>query len=218
MDPFHFEIRDNWLTRRIDSRSAAVAALISLILVFAALLNWNGLYHADIWMPASGAAVFGKHEYWRAWSTLFVHADLRHLLANSFLFFILGTFIYGYFGLVAFPFLALFCGGLANLVVLRTMRPETELIGVSGVVYWMGGFWLILYFLIERRLTVTQRALRAFGVGLVLFMPAEAFDPTISYADHLTGFIFGLIAGLAFYLYKRREILSAEIHELVMDE
>jgi membrane associated rhomboid family serine protease len=82
----------------------------------------------------------------------------------------------------------------------------------------MGGVWLILYFLIERRKTLFQRALRAIGVGLALFMPAEAFDPKISYQTHLVGFLFGIIFGLGYYMWKRKEFLAAEVTETVFED
>jgi rhomboid protease GluP len=211
-------IRENWLTRRLDSRSAAVAAFMTLTLLFAGLVEWSDTWGAQAWMPATRAQVFQQHEYWRAWTTLFVHADLKHLLSNSMLFFILGSFLHGYFGWVAFPALAFLSGGAVNLLVLSGMKEEIKLIGVSGVVFWMGGFWLILYFLIDRRRSLTQRALRAAGVGLALFMPAEAFDPTISYAAHFFGFVAGVAVGLTYYMVRRAAIKDAEVREVILEE
>lgn len=213
----HTVIRGNWLTRKIDSQSAAVAVFFSLSLLFGSLLYWNGTWGADHWMAATRAAVYEKHEFWRAWTTLLVHADPRHLVSNTLLFFVLGSFVFGYFGWLAFPVLAFLTGGFTNLYVLTTMHAETELIGASGIVFWMGGFWLILYFLIDRRLGLIQRALRSIGVGLVLFMPAEAFDPGISYLSHLVGFLSGIFFGLIFYRFNREKIRRAEVREVVFE-
>lgn len=213
----HTVVRGNWLTRKIDSQSAAVAAFFTLSLLFGSLLYWNGTWGADHWMSATRAAVYAQHEYWRAWTTLFAHADAKHLLSNTLLFFVLGSFVFGYFGWLAFPVLTFVAGGFTNLYVLTTMRQETELIGASGMVFWMGGFWLILYFLIDRRISFVQRGLRSIGVGLVLFMPAEAFDPGISYMSHLVGFISGIVFGLVFYLFNRGKIRRAEVREVVFE-
>jgi rhomboid protease GluP len=213
----HTVIRGNWLTRKIDSAAAAVAAFLTLSLLAGSLLYWNNSLNAEQWMAATRTDVLTNHQWWRAWTTLFVHADAKHLLSNSLLFFILGSFVFGYFGYLAFPVLAFAAGGLTNLMVLAGMRPETQLIGASGVVFWMGGFWLVLYFLIDRRKSLTQRALRATGVGIVLFFPAEAFDPGISYMSHLLGFFSGIMFGAIFYLFNRRKIQRAEIKEVIFE-
>jgi rhomboid protease GluP len=211
-------VRANWLTRKIDSRAAAVSALVTLFMVFGALVCWGDTWGAESWMPATREQVWGSHQWWRAWTTLLVHADAHHLLANSILFFILGTFVFGYFGAFAFPVLAVGVGGFANLYVLSRMPKSTQLIGMSGVVFWLGGFWLLLYFLIDRRHSFGSRAVRAGGVALGLFMPAEAFDPSISYASHLTGFSLGLVCALIYFLFNRDKIQRAEIRETVVEE
>src|SRR6266404_6300352 len=107
----HIVIRENWLTRKIDSRAAVIAAFLTLALLFGGLVYWSDKWNADSWMAASRLAVYGNHEWWRAWTTLFVHADAKHLLSNSLLFFILGSFLFGYFGWIAFPILAFAAGG-----------------------------------------------------------------------------------------------------------
>jgi rhomboid protease GluP len=218
--PYHqyTVVRENWLTRRLDPSAFTLSALITLSLIFVSLLNWRDVAGFAASMPANSERVFTAHEWWRAWTTLFVHADLRHLLSNALLFSIMGVFLIGYFGVWVFPTAALFAGGLVNLIVLRGMPQEVELIGASGVVFWMGGFWLTLYFCLESRRSLSQRTLRAIGVALALFMPTETFDPSVSYASHLWGFVFGVAMGLIYYLMRRRDFLAAEVRELIVEE
>ena len=192
--------------------------LITLVVVLGALLAWKGSWRADQWMAATRAAVWDRHEWWRAWTALFVHADARHLLSNSSLFVILGIFLFGYFGIWAFPLLPFLFGGVTNLYVLTKMSRETELMGISGAVFWMGGFWLVLYLMIDRRRTWVQRALRAGGVALGIFMPAEAFDPNISYLSHLVGFFSGVTVGFVYYFIYRTRFCAAEVIEELMED
>lgn len=168
-------------------------------------------------MTASHDMIFKDHQWWRAWTTLFAHADEKHLLSNVFLFSILGYFLNGYFGVLIFPIMAFLFGGLTNLIVLHSAPAEMQLIGVSGVVFWMGGAWLALYFALERRKSLLQRSLRAVGVGLLLFMPAEAFDPSISYKTHFVGFVLGVLFGFFYFLIRRSYFRSAEIYEELAD-
>jgi rhomboid protease GluP len=215
----HTFVKENWLTRKPAASAGIVMALVTLFLVLGSLCYWMDLpWGASSWMAASKSLVFEKHQYWRAWTTLLVHADGKHLLGNASLFFVLGAFLTGYFGVFLVPFSGFLLGGVVNLLVLSGMPAETQLIGVSGVVFWMGGAWLALYFLIETRRSVNQRALRALGVGLVLFMPAEAFDPSISYKCHFWGFVFGLAWGGLYYLIKKRPLREAEVRETTIEE
>lgn len=210
-------IRENWLTRKIDSMAAIITAFATVALLVGSLMYWGDSWSAASWMSATRAQVFEQHQLWRAWTTLLVHADPRHLASNSLLFFIVGIFLTGYFGALVFPLAAFVMGGLTNLIVLHGMPAENQLIGVSGVVFWMGGFWLVLYFMIDRRRTIWQRALRSLGVALVLFMPAEAFDPSISYMSHLIGFVSGLGSGLIYYGVRRKQFAAAEVKETVIE-
>jgi len=204
-------VTENWLTRKPNPNAIIVTLISILIVVLGSYFHWNNLYGVTDLMPANPHTVFIKHQYWRAWTSLFVHGDFKHLGSNLFLFGILGYFLAGYFNLLFFPLTAFFIGGLTNLIVLSHMSPHTSLIGLSGVVYWMGGAWLVLYFFIENRRSIWQKAIRSIGVALLLFMPSEAFDPSISYDSHFVGFILGIFAGIIFYILNRTELRSADV-------
>ncbi len=211
-------VHSTWLSHKPDALAFIVAMGTLLLLSAACFAEWNNFRDlAELW-PATQAQVFKQHEYWRLWTTLFVHGDLGHLAANSLLFFILGYFLFGYFGSFMFPFMAVVMGGVTNAFALLTYHPEIRLVGASGMVSWMGGAWLALYFLINTSLSKTQRFLRSCGVALILFAPSEAFDPKISYRTHAIGFFIGLICGVLYYLMRKQEFLSAESRETIIDE
>jgi membrane associated rhomboid family serine protease len=144
---------------------------------------------------------------------------MGHLLGNSLLFTVLGYFLAGYFGWRMFPLAAFAIGGLVNAISIFLYPPDVQLIGASGVVTWMGGTWLALYFLLNRQKTMGQRAMRATGVALMLFAPAETLDTTahISHQTHLIGFILGVIYGFYYFWRHRTELRSAEVIEEVVD-
>lgn len=203
-------IRETWLTRRPRPESLFLAFASTTTLTLGTLVYWSNVKGLGDWLPASGEAVFGRGEYWRLWTTIFAHGDAGHLVSNAFLFFVLAYFLYGYFGARVFPFAALFWGGLANLAVLPTYDLEVKLIGASGVVYWMGGAWLALYFFIARQKARVPRWLRTMGVGLMLFAP-QSFEPNISYRVHFAGFILGLLAGGWHFFRNQKLYRSAEV-------
>lgn len=209
------EVRQTWLSREPRGESLLVAAAMTFLLVAGSLLGWSSFGEK---LEASGEAVFAQREIWRLWTTIFVHGDAAHLLSNAFLFFIFGFFLYGYFGWRLFPAAALFWGGLANLTVLGTYNPDTSLIGASGVVYWMGGTYLVLYFFLSRQKNTWHRWLRSAGVALLLFAPSETFIPNVSHRTHFAGFVLGLVFGLTHYLRRRQEFLQAEVRETVVED
>lgn len=212
------KVKETWLSQKPKSNSLVVSAFFTFLLALGSSLAWRNFAGAESWMPASRDLVFNQQEYWRLWTTLFVHGDGKHLLANSFFFFILSFFLWGYFGFWVFPSAAFLMGGLTNLVVLSRMPPDSQLIGVSGVVFWMGSAWLTLYLLLDLKRSLKQRIIRSIGVALALFMPAEAFDPTISYRAHFYGFVFGIAWALLYWLFNRATFNQALVKETIYEE
>ncbi len=210
-------VRKTWLSRRPHALAQVVTLGSLFVIILATVAQWNNFFGlAELW-PATKSQVYAQGEYWRLWTTLLTHADVGHLLANSLLFYILGYFLYGYFGGALFPVWAWIMGGVTNAISIYSYPPEVRLIGASGVVSWMGGAWLVLYFLLNTQISRTQRALRSFGVALMLFAPSEAFDPKISYRTHLIGFALGLLCGGVYYLWRKKEFDRAEWRETVID-
>ncbi len=200
-----------WLSQPL-APSAEVWGLFSLFMIsLMSTLTWKKWSSLDQILPASSSLVYEQGQWWRAWTTLFVHSDFAHLLSNSFFLMIFGTLISGFYGWRSFLLLGFFCSGLLNFLILLPMEPHIQLIGASGWVYWLGGFWLGLFFLIDLRLSLRARLLRTFGVTLALFMPTEAFDPQISYASHFWGFIFGLLVGVVFYSLNKTKFRSHDV-------
>ncbi len=208
------KVRGHWLTQNPNPRASLVAALSLMVLLIANFLYWRNDFNLENFMTAIPQKVFEKHEYWRLWLALFAHADIAHLLSNSLLFSAFTYFIFGYFGSFVFPFAALLFGGFINFIVLQTMSPNSELLGVSGVVYWLGAVWLTLYFLLETRSSISTRLIKTVGIFLLLFIP-ETYHRDVSYLSHFVGFVLGIIFGLLYYWRKREAFKNAEVIEFV---
>ncbi len=208
------KVRGHWLTQTPNPNAWTVAAVSLMVLLVANLFYWRNNFNLESMMTAIPQDVFEKHEYWRLWSALLAHADIAHLLSNSMLFSIFAYLLFGHFGSFVFPAAAFLSGGLINYVVLREMPPNAELLGISGVVYWMGAVWLTLYLLLETREKVSKRLIKTLGIALLLFIP-ETYHRDVSYLSHFVGFVFGIIFALLYY-WRRREIFQkAEVIELI---
>ena len=121
--------------------------------------------------------------------------------------------IYGYFGFWVHPVWTLLLGGATTYLSLLTYSPGTHLVGASGLVHLMAGFWLTMYVLVERRHSVGRRLLHAVGVALIVFLPTSV-QKEVSYRTHAIGFALGPILAAVCFLLKRREIRAAEVFEI----
>lgn len=211
-------IRRTWLSQKPSANALIITLVTCFLMVLISQLSFENLWGLRDLLKASPESVFQSKQWGRLWTTLFVHGDFKHLLSNSFLFFILGYFLAGYFGLFIFPLTAIFFGGITNAIVLSYMPENHSLIGMSGVVFWMGGAWLVLYLLLDRRRSFSNRMLRAFGVSLALFFPAEAFDPQVSYKAHFIGFMLGMTWGAFYFWLKKNQFRQAEVSETITEE
>jgi rhomboid protease GluP len=168
-------------------------------------------------MPASAEQVFAKHESWRLWPSLFAHADAGHIVSNAILFIPLSFFLTGYFGPYFFPLAGLAVGGLINIAALKTMEPTTSLIGISGLVYWMGSAWLTLYLMIGTKESRRRRLGKTAFIAAALFAP-QTFEPNVSYVAHFFGFLFGIPSALAYYYMNQEKFAKAEVYDYIFED
>ncbi|MFC1669696.1 rhomboid family intramembrane serine protease [Spirochaetota bacterium] len=176
---------------KFPSTKFTMPVVISYFIFVTATLAYNKLpIGSKLW--ASGEAVFGKHEYWRALTSVFTHADFSHLLSNTPLFFIFGWFLRAYFGVIIFPLASFLVGIACTLVTISVYEPHIRLLGASGMVYGMVALWLAFYVRYDIDHSVPMRIFRAVGFSLILLFPT-VFDPRVSYLAHAVGFGVGLV-------------------------
>ena len=209
-------MKENWLTHEPKVKAFNLTLFLVGFLFLSGFAYLNGIFLTDDWMGASGEKVFGQHQVWRLWTTLFAHGDLAHLFSNALLFVPFAYLLMGYFSSALFPVLGILMGGLINYLVLKTMPGTIELIGISGVVYWMGATWLTLFVLIDRRQSLRRRLGKVFFISFALFVP-ETYKPEVSYLSHFVGYFLGILSGTAYYFLNRREFLRAETFEWIND-
>ena len=207
-------IVETLLSRRPRPGSLPVAVLSVMVMLFVSLLQWRSGPDFSVGFGAVSERIFRQGEYWRLLTSIGVHADLEHFAVNGILFLLFSYLLYGYFGFWIYPVLSLLLGSLANYLSLLTYPPSTILVGASGVVYLMAGFWLTIYALIERRLPLRKRMLRLTGVGLIVLVPSS-LQENVSYRTHAIGCALGIALAVAYFMLCRKTIRSAEVVEQV---
>ncbi len=202
-------IKESHLSRKPKPGSHWVALGSVAALLVTSVVFWLDLFGAASLLPAIRERVFVHDEYWRLVTAIGAHADFRHFLGNGIVFGILSFLLYGYFGARVYPVLTWGLGILVTGLALKTYPPQIRLLGASGVVYLMAGFWLTQYLLIERRHSLVKRALRAGGFGLLVLAPT-VWDPSVSYRTHAIGLAVGIAFGAVHFSRNKEEFRKAE--------
>ena len=168
-------------------------------------------------LAASPKAVFENKEYWRLFTSTLIHGDLAHILSNSFSLSIIGYAVASQYGLYIFPIFSFLMGIFINLIVISTYSNNTTLVGASGVVYFLWGFWLVLYILIQKDVSINRRFMKVTAVGIFILAPSS-YKANVSYLAHGVGLILGLASGFFYYFIKRSEIIAAEQWEIITED
>ncbi len=171
--------------------------------------------HFEFNLSASGLSVFKAHEWWRLWSSVWVHGDLAHFLANSPLFLLFTYLLVRFFGFPVALF-GYFMGGVINFFTLKTMPEAVNLVGMSGVVHWLGAMWVTLYLLIDRKHSLQVRFASSLFLTLMLFLP-ESYRPEVSYVAHAVGYATGVLSALVIYAVHRKKFKARERWELTFE-
>ena len=198
-----------WLEQKPKNKDINPTLWIYLLCILCTGFARHPAVPAGFWV--SGESIFNRHEYWRLFTALLVHADWGHLLANSPLLIIFSWYLRTYFGLLMFPIISIATGVMTNLTTVYKYPESVRLVGASGMVYAMVAMWLVLYTHFETRFTPLTRLMRAVGFALVLMAPTS-FKPETSYLAHGAGFVVGGITALiALPFLKTPKLLPREL-------
>jgi len=214
IEEYDVVVKETLLSKKPAEGSGLVAAASLLTIIGFSFFFWSDSAGLASYYPASPEQVFEQGQYWRLVTSIFVHADMKHLLSNAIGVGGLSYLLYGYFGCKVYPCLMLGAGALVTLIALSTYPTHTNLLGASGVIYLMAAFWLTLYVCLERRYSVGKRILRAMGFLLIVLIPTS-YSPQTSYRTHAIGFGVGVIVAALYFFANKNHLRRVE--EVEMD-
>ena len=201
------------ITQKPRNTSFLVTSLILLFIILVTQIYWMDFASLAEYLPAVNQKIFYQGQWWRVFTAILIHSDLAHLLSNLYMLSIFSFFVYGYFGFKVYPLFTFLGASLVNLISVATYPQEVRLLGASGLVYLLGGFWLSLYLFIQRQYTISSRIMRVLGIALMVFFPTS-FEATTSYRTHFIGFIIGVAMGFFYFFKNKQSIQEYEVYKV----
>lgn len=156
------------------------------------IISWGGNYGS---LTTNG-------EWWRLFSSYFIHIGFLHLAANCFALAYVGLFLESHLKRIGFLSLYLFCGLFASLTSLY-WNENLVSAGASGAIFGMYG--LLIVFLATNTI---QQKLNSNTIFFIIFFVIinllGSFKEGIDGAAHVGGFLSGVLFGFVFVLLKNQ--------------
>lgn len=162
----------------------------------------------------SVATVIGDGQWYRLFTSMFLHGDVAHIFNNMLILYLLGNMVEQRLGRWQFLAYYFICGVMAGLISLGAKYfggIDANSIGASGAVYGIFGIALVteLATINWRRVSYyTVRRMILVFVCIAISLYADARTAGIDYEAHVGGLCMGAMIGMAWYfnrLRKKRE-------------
>ena len=192
------EIRDFLRSRSV----ANLTVVIINVAVFLILSCFGDTENADF-MAAHGAIdwmdVVEKHQYYRLFTSMFLHFGADHLLQNMLILLVIGCRLERITGKLSYLLIYIGAGLIgAGTSIIFTLgnNPNTVSAGASGAIFGvMGG---LLYYIISDIIQKKRHRVEEIGLTGMIFMVASAlsygfFSTGIDNAAHIGGLVGGFL-------------------------
>lgn len=136
------------------------------------------------------ALVHGQHQYYRAFTAMWLHADFLHIFFNMTFLLIVGPAVEVLLGKVRFVTLYLLAGLGGSVGSYLLSQPNAAGIGASGAIMGVIGAYIVIG--VRRRLPVAP------VVIMLVFNLALGFTGNIDWRAHLGGLATGSILAFAY--------------------
>lgn len=196
----------------IKKEPVTAGLIITNIVVFL-LVELMGSSENTMHMLDCGAAyvpfIIEKGEYYRLFSSMFLHFGMEHLLNNMLVLFVLGSRLERTVGKVRFLLIYLLGGIMGNIVSflleLGTMDYAVSA-GASGAVFAVMG--AMIYVILRRKGRIEDLSVRQILIMAVLSLYFGFTSSGVDNAAHVGGMAGGFV--MAVLLYHPRKIRKTE--------
>ena len=170
-----------------------------IIYIISSILSHN-IVDMDMEVLGNMGALFGpfvvfKGEWWRLFTSMFLHAGMTHILMNMFSLYLIGRGVEMYFEKKAYILIYLFSGLLGAMASLY-MHPQSLGIGASGAIFGIFGA-LAGFFLAHKDQIASQSKafMKDFAIVLGINLVLGLSLPSIDVSAHIGGLVVGFIGG-----------------------
>lgn len=154
------------------------------------ILRWGGDF---------GPLTLGAHQYWRLFTSCFLHFGIVHIGMNMYVLYLIGPFIETVFGRARY-LLVYLIAGLAGSIVSVTVHPLAVGAGASGAIFGLYG--AVFGFLLIKHRTLNPAATRSIsksaGIFILYNVVYGSISGTTDLSAHLGGLLAGFLAGMLF--------------------
>jgi len=192
---------------RNDIKLSITNCLIGLYVVVFLASQVYGPQMAIYQFALNTPAVIVLHQYWRIFTSAFMHADIFHLLMNSYFIFVIGNGVEAMLGKVRYVVLVMFTIFTSSVVIMLWdwhTGTSTFTLGASG--FGFGLLGLLAGFGIMYPNRYYGKYLRDLfmniGMYALLFM---ILGVNVSWAGHIGGLLGGLIMALIMNVFFRKK-------------
>ncbi len=169
----------------------AISIVVFILGYFFASLDeyiyYNGVLH--------GYSVVIKGEYYRLFTSIFLHADAMHIVMNMLSLYIVGTMVEKLFSKSAYLgiyFMAALIGSYSSIY----MHLGGQAVGASGAIF--GLFGALAGFAFVHRATMQNQFvafMKNFGLVLLINLAIGFIFPSIDVSAHVGGLVAGIVGG-----------------------
>ena len=144
-------------------------------------------------------------QYWRLFTSIFLHANLMHLAFNCYFLFVCGEMVERIYGKLRFFIIYMLTGLAGNILSYFLLPLNVRSLGASGACLGLGGILVVL--LLDEKANFRRYFNNIWTfVGIIMFNVFYGFlfaDLNINNWAHLGGFLMGIVIGL-YYSVKFR--------------
>jgi membrane associated rhomboid family serine protease/cytochrome c-type biogenesis protein CcmH/NrfG len=210
------------ILRRVPPVTRAIIGLNALVYLAMGLsgVSWTepSVVNAIRWGADFGPLTFSG-EWWRQFTSIFVHFGIIHILLNMWCLWNLGSALEPLMGPVGFSLTYLF-SGLAASAASLAWNPWRASAGASGAIFGLAGAFVT--FLLLKKLPIekslVQKNLRSMGFFIFYNLLFGAANSHIDNSAHLGGLVAGFILGALVPVAARfSAVLDARLTGLPVD-
>ncbi|HEY9086277.1 MAG TPA: rhomboid family intramembrane serine protease [Candidatus Tyrphobacter sp.] len=158
----------------------------------------NGLVRDGALVPI---AVTQYHEYWRIFTSAFLHGSILHIAVNMYSLYVLGRFMEAALGSPRMLFIYMVSLVASGLGVVYLSSPNVATLGASGAIFGLfGALFAIGLKFGPRGMDLVKANIPILLVNLIFTFAV----PGISWQAHVSGLLAGFIITFAIYFPPKR--------------